>query len=447
MNLNREILRLAVPSILANITVPLVGMVDIAVVGHLGGDAAVLIGGISIGSMVFGLLYWNFSFLRTGTGGLTAQAFGRGDMPAAKAALQRAMRIALVTGVILIALQWVIAWAAFQVIPCSEAVRRYARTYFFIRIWAAPATLSLFALKGWFIGMQDSLRPMTADLLVNGINIVLSVVLAMGIPGLFGGMGFNGVALGTVIAQWSGMGYCLLALARRYRLVLRSPGASEAGIELRDYLALNGDLALRAMGMVAVYIGFTYLSALYGDLMLATSTILMQFLMIFSYFIDGFAYAGEALSGRFIGEGSPVGLHAAVRETFAWSGGVALLFIALYGLGGMPLLRLMSSDATVVEAGRQFLPWLMLMPLLGCPAFVWDGIFIGATAASDLRNSTLFSAILFFAVWWGLSRWHPAGVDPNVWGIHTLMAAYFAHVGIRALYLTLRYRRAVLSRV
>ena len=447
MNLNREILRLSVPSILANITVPLVGMVDIAVVGHLGGEAAVLIGGISIGSMLFDLLYWSFAFLRTGTGGLTAQAYGRGDNAAVAATLRRALRIALLSGVALLALQWPVAWAAFQLIPCSPAVQEMARRYFFLRIWAAPATLSLFALKGWFIGMQDSLRPMTADLLVNGVNILLSVVLSYGLPGLWNGLGFSGVALGTVIAQWSGFLYCLLALRRRYRPVLEAKKTADTTWNAGAFFALNRDLVLRSFGMIAVYIGFTFLSARYGDLMLAVSSILMKFLLIFSYFTDGFAYAGEALTGRFIGERSAPGIRSAVRGTFVWSGGVALVFIALYGLGGMPLLRLMSSDTSVVEAGRAFLPWLLLMPLIGCPAFVWDGIFIGATAGPELRNSTLLCALGFFAVWWGLSRLHPPGIDPEVYGIHALLAAYFVHLLIRALYLTLRYRAAVLSRV
>ena len=279
MNLNREILRLSVPSILANITVPLVGMVDIAVVGHLGGEAAVLIGGISIGSMLFDLLYWSFAFLRTGTGGLTAQAYGRGDNAAVAATLRRALRIALLSGVALLALQWPVAWAAFQLIPCSPAVQEMARRYFFLRIWAAPATLSLFALKGWFIGMQDSLRPMTADLLVNGVNILLSVVLSYGLPGLWNGLGFSGVALGTVIAQWSGFLYCLLALRRRYRPVLEAKKTADTTWNAGAFFALNRDLVLRSFGMIAVYIGFTFLSARYGDLMLAVSSILMKFLL------------------------------------------------------------------------------------------------------------------------------------------------------------------------
>ena len=440
MRLSREILRLAIPSILANITIPLVGMVDIAVAGHLpGGSSAALIGGISIGSMLFDLLYWNFAFLRAGTGGLTAQAYGRGE--ATGGILRRALRVAVLSGLALIVLQWAVVWLAFLIVDCSPEVQALATRYFHIRIWAAPATLSLFAFKGWFIGLQDSVRPMTADLVVNGVNIGLSIWLGHAI-------GFAGVALGTAIAQWTGFAYCVWAVRRYYRKEM--PGQAghdgtghsvmpDSDRASDSFFVLNRDLVLRSLGMIAVYIGFTVLSARYGDLMLAVSAILMKLLMVFSYFTDGFAYAGEALTGRFVGEGRADGVRSTVRQTFAWSAGVAALFMLVYGLGGVPLLRMMTSDATVVDAGRQFLPWLLLMPPIGCAAFVWDGIYIGATASGDLRNSTLLCAAGFFALWF-------AGVGfigtPEA-AIHLLMAAYFLHLAIRTVYLTLRYRPAI----
>ena len=452
MKLNREILRLALPSILANVTVPLVGMVDIAVAGHLpAASSAALIGGVSIGAMLFDLLYWNFGFLRAGTGGLTAQAYGRGE--ATGGILMRALRIAVMSGVALIALQWAVVWLAFLVVDCSPEVRELATRYFHIRIWAAPATLSLFAFKGWFIGRQDSLRPMTADLLVNGVNIGLSIWLGHA-------LGFAGVALGTTIAQWTGFAYCFW-VARR-RIIKEIPGQAGNDAPERNvmpdhkrnvmpdhtlrharpdrasdsFFVLNRDLFLRSLGMIAVYIGFTVLSARHGDLMLAVSAILMKFLMIFSYFTDGFAYAGEALTGRFVGEGSADGVRSTVRQTFAWSWGVAAIFMLIYGLGGVPLFRLMTADAAVVAAGQQFVPWLLLMPLIGCPAFVWDGIYIGATASADLRNSTLLCAAGFFAVWFaGIGFTH----TPSA-AIHLLMGAYFVHLAIRTIYLTARRR-------
>ncbi len=561
MKLNKEILRLAVPSILANITVPLVGMVDMAVVGHLGGvegyAGAALIGGISVGTMLFDLLYWNFAFLRAGTGGLTAQAYGRHLAAVASASgagafsasgapgqatngtsgafsasgapgivtiLGRALRIALLSGVALIALQWVVVQLAFLVVDCTPEVRELATRYFYIRIWAAPATLSLFALKGWFIGLQDTLRPMLVDLWVNLVNILLSLGLGFGLHlgssvgtaglgtsvgagiTLLPTLGFAGVAWGTVIAQWTGL-FLALWMTRKYlslshllkilgakwsedylqqtdnqyvsnqpTQVPTSPDQAHTSLnsaqattsqaqtasgqapsapsaEATSFFTLNRDLFLRSVGMIAVYIGFTVIGAGLGDRMLAVSSILMKLLMLFSYFTDGFAYAGEALTGRFVGEHNEDGVRSTVRGTFAWGFGLAGAFMLLYGVGGTPLLRLMTSDTTVVEAGRAFLPWLLLMPLIGCPAFTWDGIYIGATASKDLRNSVLLCAVGFFIVWFvgrwllaalGIGTLTPGNLSPEV-SLHLLMAAYFVHLAIRSLYQTVRYRPAVLQ--
>ena len=454
MNLHRDILRLAVPSILANITVPLVGMVDIAVAGHLGTagavNAAALIGGISIGTMLFDMLYWNFGFLRGGTGGLTAQAYGRfhaGEQDAIgdiAVTLKRALGIAFGSGLVLVALQWVVVQVAFLLVDCSPEVQTLATQYFYIRIWAAPATLSLFAFKGWFIGMQDTVRPMICDLLVNALNILLSIGLGFGYAGL-PALGFKGIAFGTLIAQWAGFTYASLAVWRRYGTFFKSHVTPRNVIGWRAFFVLNRDLFLRSVCMIAVYIGFTMISARYGDMMLAVGAILMKLLMIFSYFTDGFAYAGEALTGRFIGEQSPDGVLSTVRQTFVWCLGVTGLFFLVYGIGGVPLLRLMTSDASVVEAGREFIPWLLLMPVIGCPAFTWDGIFMGATASKDLRNSTVWCVVGFFAVWF-LGIWAVRalrGSVPETLAIHVLMAAYFTHLFIRALYLTLRWRKAI----
>ena len=454
MKLHRDILRLAVPSILANITVPLVGMVDIAVAGHLGAaggvSAAALIGGISIGTMLFDMLYWNFGFLRGGTGGLTAQAYGRfhaGDQDAAgdiAVTLERALGIAFGSGLALVALQWVVVQVAFLLVDCSPEVQTLATQYFYIRIWAAPATLSLFAFKGWFIGMQDTVRPMICDLLVNALNILLSIGLGFGYAGL-PALGFRGIAFGTLIAQWAGFTYAALAVRRRYGSLFKAHAQPTENHGWREFFVLNRDLFIRSMCMIAVYIGFTMISARYGDMMLAVGAILMKLLMIFSYFTDGFAYAGEALTGRFIGEKSPDGVRSTIRQTFLWCLGVTGLFFLVYGIGGVPLLRLMTSDASVVEAGREFIPWLLLMPVIGCPAFTWDGIFTGATASKDLRNSTLWCVVGFFGVWFaglGLLRAVRETV-PETLAIHILMAAYFTHLLIRALYLTLRWRKAI----
>ncbi len=471
--INRDILKLALPSILANITVPLVGMVDIAVAGHLDSNAATMIGGIAIGSMLFDLLYWNFGFLRVGTGGLAAQAYGRQDSRECARILARALGISLGIALCLLLIQWIFVKAAFLVVDCTPQVRELAEQYFFIRIWAAPATLSLMALKGWFIGMQDSVSPMAVDFVVNGMNVLMSIVLALGItlPSvsdptsstvIIPAIGFSGIAAGTVIAQWSGLVTALLIIAFKYRrAVFAGFGASEfkglfKGSETRRFFVMNADLFVRSLCFIAIYIGFTVISARYGDVLLAVSSIMMKILMIFSYFTDGFAYAGEAMTGRYIGARDLPNLRKTVRWTFVWSMGLAAVFIVIYHFGGMSLLKIMTSDAAVIEASVTFLPWLVLMPVVGCAAFTWDGIYIGATGSREMRNSMLWSVVAFAAVWcvgilllnsFGTSL---SGADPDrtssstpygVAAMHILMGAYFAHLLARTIYLTIRSPR------
>ena len=445
--LHREILRLSVPSILAGITVPLVGMVDTAVAGHLGGDTAAQIGAISVGSMVLSLLYWTFGFLRTGTGGLTAQAFGRGDFAECGRIFLRGTGLALLAAFFALALQWPFFKGVMLIPDATPGVRVLAERYFFIRIWAAPATMTLMTLRGWFVGMQNSVNPMWMDLIINAVNIGASILLAFGV-GPWPGLGFAGIPLGTVIAQYCGLLYGLLVCRFKYgRSVFSLLRRSDFAGLLHDgslgrFFRMNLDLLGRSFFFILIYIGFTMIAAGYGDVMLAASSILMQLLMFFSYFTDGFAYAGEALTGRFIGERDGVMLRQSVRYVFGWSMVLAVFFAVLYAVAGSPVIRLLTSDETVVQACRLFLPWLLLMPPLGCAAFTWDGIFLGATASRGLMTSMAGAAAAFFAVWY-TGRWllQPAGAT----AIHLLFAAYFAHLAFRTLWLTLRYRWEVLG--
>ena len=448
--INKDILKLAIPSILANITVPIVGMVDIAVAGHLDTSAAVMIGGIAIGTMLFDLLYWNFGFLRVGTGGLAAQAYGRGDRRECARIFSRAAGIALACALVLIAIQWIFVKAAFLVVDCTPEVRELASKYFFIRIWAAPATLSLMAFKGWFIGMQDSVSPMITDLVVNGMNVLMSIVLALGITvggWHYDGMGFAGIAAGTVAAQYSGLlaaaGLMIFKYSRNTfsHLTAEDLRTLLRGSETRRFFVMNADLFVRSLCFIAIYIGFTVISARYGDVLLAVSSIMMKLLMIFSYFTDGFAYAGEALTGRYIGAKDQPMVRQTVRWTFAWSMAIAVIFMAIYHFAGVPMLKMMTSDLTVVQAAKGYLPWLLLMPVIGCAAFTWDGIYIGATASKAIRNSMLWAVVGFFAVWAaGLAV---PGLSAQG-SMHVLMGAYFAHLLARTVYLSVRYRSVVL---
>ena len=448
--LNREILRLAVPSILANITVPIVGLVDTAIAGHLAPEgafsAASYIGAISLGSMLLTLLYWCFSFLRTATGGLTAQAYGRADWDGAGLMQARGLVLAALAAAAMLALQWPFARGGILLAGGSPEVETLAQRYFLLRIWAAPATLALMVFRGWFVGMQDAVSSMWTDLIVNGVNIGASLLLAFG-AGRFAGLGFDGIALGTVLAQYAGLAWCLLVVRRKYaaRTLARLDRArlrrSLSRRERGDFMRLNTDYFIRSLCFTGIYIGYNLIAATFGDLLLACSSSLMQLLMLFSYFTDGFAYAGEALTGRFVGAGDRPLLRRSVRAVFVWSMAIAVGFMGLYSLIGVPILRLLSSDAAVVAECRHFLPWLLVMPPLGCAAFTWDGIFMGATVSRPIRNTMFWAMVAFLGVWFlGALVLSPTGRG----ALNLLLAAYFAHLLIRTVGLSLDYPKYIL---
>ena len=430
--MNRQILRLAIPSILANITIPLVGLVDTIIVGHISDAHA--IGGIAIGTMLFDLLYWNFGFLRVGTSGMTAQAYGRGDTQQCACLLTQSITIALIGAAIIWALQWLFVTAVLAIIPCSTQVSIFAREYFFIRIWAAPATLSLMAFKGWFIGMQDTVSPMVIDIVVNVVNMVVSYALAVYTP-----LGALGVAYGTLTAQFTGFFLSLIIILWKYRhvwngLSLWSLAKDKQGIG--NLITLNANLFVRSLCFMIVYVGFTSLSSLYGDTDLAVCSILMKLFMLFSYFVDGFAYAGEALVGKYVGEQqvqsqSASSLARVVRLLFIWSLGVGCLFTLIFALLASPIYHIMTSDLSVLNRLADFTPWLVAMPIISTLAFMWDGVFAGATAGKQIRNAMIYAAIGFVIGYVALYHW---------WGIQALFVGYFLHLLARVLYLTFTWR-------
>jgi len=430
---HRQVLGIAIPSILANITVPLVGIVDLAISGHLG-DAA-CIGGLAIGSMLFDLLYWNMGFLRAGTGGITAQAFGRRDTNEMADTFSQGIATAFAFAALCIALQWVFVTVAFLIIDCSPEVEAFARQYFFIRIWAAPATLALYVFKGWFIGLQNSVFSMIVDIWVNVVNAGASWLLAFRTP-----MGVAGVAAGTLIAQWSGfLLACSLAFAK-YRgiLAVTSLRRSLRGAGIRRFFSVNTDLFLRSVGFLVIYIGFTSLAARYGDVELAVSALMMQMFMLFSYVMDGFSFAGEALTGRFIGENNRGHLVKSLRIIFGWTAIIVVVSTLLYALFPDAMLGIMTDDAQVLAGCKPYLLWLLLMPVLSCLAFVMDGIYIGATSSAPMRNCMLISAACFMLAY---LLFRP------LWGIQALYLAYFVHLAYRSLHLTLGFRRNIMTKV
>lgn len=432
-SMNGRILRLAVPSILANITVPLVGMVDIGVSGRLGNVAA--IGAIAVGSMLFDLLYWNFGFLRVGTGGLTAQAFGRRDLPGAMRYFIQGESTALMSAAFLIAIQWLFAETAFLFIDCTEEVQALARKYFFIRIWDAPATLSLFVFKGWFIGMQNTVFPMAVDITVNVVNLCMSIILGLHTP-----LGFAGVALGTVIAQYTGLILASVLMVTRYRKMFRYADIRHdvRFRYMKSFYVLNINLFVRSLCFMLIYCGFTSIAAQYGDVQLAVSTIIMKLLMLYSYILDGFAYAGEALTGRYIGAQDRQSLGKAVKLLFTWTAGLAAISTAAYAFGGKWMVSLMTTESSVITASEPYMIWLVIMPAFSCLAFMWDGIFIGATAGKAIRNGMIWACASFYACYFALK---------GAMGIQALYMAYFAHLVARDIYMSATSRRQVFARI
>ena len=428
--MNKEILRLAIPSILANITIPLVGLVDTIIVGHISDAHA--IGGIAIGTMLFDLLYWNFGFLRVGTSGMTAQAFGRGDREQCARLLTQSVGIAMLGAALIWVLQWLFVTAVLWVVPCSEQVSAFAREYFYIRVWAAPATLSLMALKGWFIGMQDTVTPMITDIVVNVVNMVVSYVLAVYTP-----MGALGVALGTVVAQFTGLSLAIILLLCKYRHVFRGLSIWQLARDMqgmRSLITLNANLFVRSLCFMIVYVGFTSLSSLYGDTDLAVCSILMKLFMLVSYFVDGFAYAGEALVGKAIGQQEGA-VNALVRLLFVWSLGVGAVFTVIFAISYTPLYGMMTSDSVVLARLTDFAGWLIAMPIVSTLAFMWDGVFTGATAGKQIRNAMIWAAVGFVVGY--VASYHYLGT-------HALFVGYFLHLAARVIYLTATWKKVVL---
>ena len=430
--MNKRILKLAGPSILANITVPMVGIVDLAIAGRLG-DAAT-IGGIAIGTMLFDLLYWNMGFLRVGTGGFTAQAYGRRDFRDSIRVLVQAVGTALISAFLILAIQYLYIEVAFKVVDCTPEVESLAKQYFFIRIWAAPATLSLFAFKGWFIGMQNTISPMIADIVVNVANLLYVVYLAIYLK-----MGVSGIALGTVLAQYTGLLVTISLLVVYYRKLFHYINfkTSLKLREMKNFFMLNGNLFIRSMCLLLVYTGFTSFAARYGDQLLAISTIMMKLMLLYSYFIDGFGYAGEALTGRYIGARDVVSLKSAIRNLFKWSFIIAGVSTLAYFLAGDSLFRLMTNNQDVINGSAQFMPWLLLIPVISCIAFMWDGIYTGATASAAIRNNMIASAFSFFATFYLF--------EPLI-GIQSLYLAFSVHLLVRTVLMTAFAKKEVIGK-
>lgn len=396
--MNKQILKLALPNIITNITVPLLGMVDIAIVGHIGNASH--IGAIAIGTMIFNLIYWNFGFLRMGTSGLTAQAYGAEDWDEAMRIMVRGLSIAVSVALLLILLQYPIAKLCERWIDSSEEVMQLALQYFYIRIWAAPATLGLYVLKGWFIGMQNSNTPMWIAIIMNIINIVFSLLFV-----IVWKMDITGVALGTVLAQYSGLTMAIVFWFWKYgylrsRIDLRG---SLHWQEMKRFFKVNGDIFLRTLCLVAVFTFIPAISASMGDQILAANTLLMQLFTLFSYIMDGFAYAGEALVGRYTGAKDHENLRLSIRYLLRWGMVITLLFTIIYYCWGEYILAILTNEKTVIAEAMGYMVWTLLVPVTGFSAFLFDGIYIGATASKSMRNIMFVATAAFFIGYYTLA--------------------------------------------
>ncbi|MFI3333167.1 MAG: MATE family efflux transporter [Rikenellaceae bacterium] len=408
--MNREILRIALPNIISNVTVPLMGIVSTAIAGHIGSDSALMIGELAIGASIFNFIYWNCSFVRMGTSGLTAQAFGRGDFHETTRMLLRALSVAMLLGVVVILFRVPLASGAVQLMNGNDIAMEYVAT----RLWAVPACVVLFGFHGWFTGMQNAIIPMVVAIFVNMLHIVASYYLAFGCN-----MGIVGIAYASVVAQWSGVVLAVVLLFTRYskQLVIRGLDSVYAWAPLREFFGVNSDIIIRSFCNVCVYSFFTASSARMGDRnILAVNTLLLELFTLFSYMTDGFAYAAEALTGRFVGAQDRVSLKRCIYLCIRWSLVIAIIFVAIYILGWRSILGLFMSDgasgAAVIELAGHYIGWIIAVPIACALPFLFDGIMVGATLTHVMRNSMIMATIGFFAIYYSL---YPIMANNALW--------------------------------
>ncbi len=424
---NRRVWALAGPIILSNVTVPLLGAVDTAVVGHLPDPR--YIGGVAIGALIFNFVYWGFGFLRMGTTGPTAQAWGAEDPAEIRAVLARALLLAAGFGGLILLIQGPVGALAFHLLHASAEVEAEAGAYYAIRVWGAPAALANYVLLGWFLGLQNARWPLVLQIFMNGLNILLDLVFVMGL-----GWGVEGVAAATLIAEYAALALGL-ALALR-RLGMLPEGIARArildGARFRRMLAVNRDIFIRTLLLVFSFALFTDRGAQFGDLTLAANAVLLNLVSISAYGLDGFAHAAEALVGGAVGRRSRADLDGAVRATMRWGGMIAIANAAVYLVAGGLLIDLLTGIPEVRAAARDYLPWAVAMPIISIWCYLYDGIFLGATRTHEMRNAAILTTILYVALVWTL---------PQLWGNHGLWLALILLNMLRGLTLAAYYPR------
>ena len=435
--MHKEILSLAIPSIVTNITVPLLGLVDVAIVGHMG-DAS-YIGAIAVGTMMMNVICWLFGFLRMGTSGMTSQAYGRGDSKEAATILFQAIALGAAIGILFVLFQPLLLRLFLFFMRPSDEIRAFASVYFHVCVFGLPAALVMYGLTGWFIGMQDTRTPMTVSIFQNIVNIMTSLLLVY----VFG-MKVEGVALGTLTAQYSGLLLALYILRRKYashyqllfsQFTLKPGDYSSFSYKhtLNRFFRVNRDIFLRTLFLVAVNAAFTSVGSRQGDVILAVNTLLFQFFTLYSYIMDGFAYAGEAICGKYYGAGNAPSFHACIRRLFAWGVIMTVVYTAAYYFGANDILHVLSNEQTVIEASEPYLLWVALIPVAGMGAFIWDGVFIGITDSRGMLLSCFVAAIVFAII---LSLFF------TTMGNHALWLALLSYLLARGVMQTMLFWRA-----
>lgn len=423
--MNKQILKLAIPNIVSNLSVPLLGAVDTAVVGRL--DHVYYLGAIAVGSIIFDFIFWGFGFLRMGTTGLVAQAYGADNEEEARIILYRVLLVGMGLSAAILLLQIPIINFALMMVDASPEVEEFARSYYHIRIFAAPATLALFGLNGWFLGMQNSHFPMIVTITLNALNIVLNLVFV-----LLYNMNVSGVALGSLIASYSAAGVALLLYFWKYHpkeyhkislIKLLDPG------ELQKFFEVNRDIFIRTICLIFSYAFFVAKSAEMGDTVLAANTILIQLWHISAYGVDGFAFAAESLVGKYTGAGDKVGLRKAIRYSLIWGLLLGLIGTGVYALWGDQILLVFTDKEAVLQAISVVFLWTIAAPIINSICFIWDGVYIGATSTAAMRNSMLIATLIFFTPVYFIFR--------DIVGIHAVWLAMTVFMVSRGITLTL----------
>lgn len=432
-SLNKKILNLAIPNIISNLSVPLLGVVDTALVGHL--DHVYYLGALAVGGMIFNFLFWGFGFLRMGTTGLTAQEYGKRNRTGMIMILARVQLIALGIGLLIVLLQSPIAWLSFKIIESSSEVAEFTRVYYDIRIYTAPAVLALYGLNGWFLGMQNAKYPMMVTIVLNVLNIIFNVFFIYGL-----GMHVDGVAWGTLISTYMALLLALFLFVKRYRRYIIH--YTKAGLvhieELKLYFSVNRDIFIRTLCLIFTFSFFTAVSARQGDLVLAANTILLQLWMVASYGIDGFAYAAESLIGKYKGSSDSHQLKKAVWYNLGWGLALGLLGTTVYGLFGDQILFMFTDKTEVISLAQSVLFWTVMAPLVSSFCYILDGVFIGATETAPMRNTMLAATFLFFlpAYWFGTM----------LFGIHGLWLAMILFMMVRGTALGFYLPRSIFNK-